>query len=530
MDFFVALIGIIGMIVIVVGMTISRLLLICHPNEVIILSGRKRKLSDGTIVGYRLIRGGRAIRIPILEKAARMSLEAIPIELSVKNAYSKGGIPLNVEAIANIKINSNEPSFGNAVERFLGKPLTEIHKIAKDTLEGNLRGVLATLTPEEVNEDRLKFAQSLIDEADSDLNQLGLQLDTFKIQNVSDEAGYLDSIGRRKTAEVISEARRAEAIRAAEAEETEAQSRRQAEIAKAKAEQDIKSAQIDAEKEVKTAQAIASAAARKAEAEQQAAAEAAEAAAQQNAEVAKAKAQQEIRTARIQADREVQVNDAVAQQTIETEKNNLRIKKAELEREAIIKEKEAEVAGEKARAKYEQEMEEERIILQQKRLMADVIEPARAEKEAMELDAQGKAAPILEKGKANLEILARMIKVYQSAEGEGEKVFMLNMLPEIVKQLTDTINKITIDKVSVIDSGDGKGNGVGRFINQLPAALISLSEQIENATGVNILSQFQKHDISLEQLEQLLEKNGVAVNENGGGEAGETPKAPENKG
>ncbi|MCB0313831.1 MAG: hypothetical protein KDH84_11305, partial [Calditrichaeota bacterium] len=331
-------------------------------------------------------------------------------------------------------------------------------------------------------------------------------------------------------AEVISEARRAEAIRAAEAEETEAQSRRQAEIAKAKAEQDIKSAQIDAEKEVKTAQAIASAAARKAEAEQQAAAEAAEAAAQQNAEVAKAKAQQEIRTARIQAEREVQVNDAVAQQTIETEKNNLRIKKAELEREAIIKEKEAEVAGEKARAKYEQEMEEERIILQQKRLMADVIEPARAEKEAMELDAQGKAAPILEKGKANLEILARMIKVYQSAEGEGEKVFMLNMLPEIVKQLTDTINKITIDKVSVIDSGDGKGNGVGRFINQLPAALISLSEQIENATGVNILSQFQKHDISLEQLEQLLEKNGVAVNENGGGEAGETPKAPENKG
>ena len=526
MDFFVALIGIIGMIVIVVGMTISRLLLICHPNEVIILSGRKRKLSDGTIVGYRLIRGGRAIRIPILEKAARMSLEAIPIELSVKNAYSKGGIPLNVEAIANIKINSNEPSFGNAVERFLGKPLTEIHK---DTLEGNLRGVLATLTPEEVNEDRLKFAQSLIDEADSDLNQLGLQLDTFKIQNVSDEAGYLDSIGRRKTAEVISEARRAEAIRAAEAEETEAQSRRQAEIAKAKAEQDIKSAQIDAEKEVKTAQAIASAAARKAEAEQQAAAEAAEAAAQQNAEVAKAKAQQEIRTARIQAEREVQVNDAVAQQTIETEKNNLRIKKAELEREAIIKEKEAEVAGEKARAKYEQEMEEERIILQQKRLMADVIEPARAEKEAMELDAQGKAAPILEKGKANLEILARMIKVYQSAEGEGEKVFMLNMLPEIVKQLTDTINKITIDKVSVIDSGDGKGNGVGRFINQLPAALISLSEQIENATGVNILSQFQKHDISLEQLEQLLEKNGVAVNENGGGEAGETPKAPDKK-
>lgn len=436
---FVIVIVAAGAILVIAGL-ISQFLLICHPNEVIVLSGRMRKLADGSVVGYRIIRGGRALRIPIIEKAARMSLEVMPVELMVQNAYSKGGIPLKVEAIANVKVDSTEPTFGNAVERFLGKPESEIHQIAKDTLEGNLRGVLATLTPEEVNEDRLKFAESLIDEADSDLKQLGLQLDTLKIQNVSDEAGYLDSIGRKKTAEVISAARKAEAEKTAEAEQTEAESRQRAEVAKANAERKIKSAQIAAE-------------------------------------------------------RDVNVDKAIAEQKIEVENNNLRVKKAELEKIAVIKEQEAKVAGEKAKAQFEQDMEKERIVLQQKRLTADVIEPARAKKEAMELEAQGSAAPILEQGRAKIQVLKEMIETYQSANGEGEKIVMLNILPEIISELAGTVGKVSIEKVSVIDTGpsNGHGNGVGRFVNQLPSAVLSFVEQIENATGVNILNQFQQH-------------------------------------
>lgn len=437
-EFIVAIFGIALFAVIVIMVTISRLLLICHPNEVIVLSGRKRKMPDGSTVGYRLIRGGRALRIPMIEKAARMSLETIPLDLSVVNAYSKGGIPLKVEAIANIKIDSTEPTFGNAVERFLGKSQPEIHEIAKDTLEGNLRGVLATLTPEEVNDDRLKFAGSLIEEADSDLKALGLQLDTLKIQNVSDDAGYLDSIGRRKTAEVLSQARKAEAERKSEAEQAEAEAERMAEIAQAVAKKEIQSAQIE-------------------------------------------------------ADRTVNVNRARAQQDVETENNALRIKKAELEREAIIKEKEAEVAGEKARVTFEQEVEHERIELQRRRLMADVIEPARAKKEAMELEAKGDAAKIIENGLANVNILNQMIATYKSAQGDGEKVFVLNMLPEIINQLVGTVGKLNIDKISVIDSGSGKS--VAGLMGQLPNAVISLNEIIENATGVNILSNFKKDEL-----------------------------------
>lgn len=478
---------------IVLALFISRYLLICQPNEVVILSGRKRKLDDGTVVGYRIIQGGRALRIPILEKAARMSLETIPLELSVKNAYSKGGIPLKVDAIANVKIQSDEAALGNAVERFLSLPEVELHKIAKDTLEGNLRGVLATLTPEEVNEDRLKFAQSLIDEADNDLQQLGLQLDTLKIQNVSDDAGYLDSIGRRKTAEVLADARKGEAEKAAEAQEAEAIARQKAEVAKAKADQAIRTAEIETQLEVKRAQAAADSAARQAEAEQAALAQEAEAESKRRADVAKTLSDQRIKTAEIDADREVKTSRAVADQNIAAAQNDLRVKEAELEMVAVIKEQEASVAGEKAKVQYEQSMEEERIILQQKRLMADVIEPARARREALEQEAKGAAAPILEEGTARLKVLEQMIATYKTADGEGEKIFVLNMLPEIIKELVDTVNKVNIDKMTVIDGGSsGPAGGVGRVVNQLPGAVISLAEQIETATGVNILSQLQR--------------------------------------
>ena len=83
--------------------------------------------------------------------------------------------------------------------------------MAKDVLEGNLRGVLSRLTPEEVNEDKLAFAEKLLEEAEHDLGKLGLTLDTMKIQNVWDERGYLDSIGRKQSAEIIKKSRIAEA-------------------------------------------------------------------------------------------------------------------------------------------------------------------------------------------------------------------------------------------------------------------------------------------------------------------------------
>jgi flotillin len=203
----------------VVALVLTRFLYICQPNEVLVFSGGQRAgATAGRKVGYRIIKGGRAVRIPLLETVDSMDLTNMPIEVGVQGAYSKGGIPVNVHGIANVKIAGEQPVLDNAIERLLGVDRGHIMQMAKDTLEGNLRGVLATLTPEELNEDKIKFAQSLLAEAEDDLRKLGLELDTLKIQDVSDDVNYLDSIGRRQSAEVQKKAMIAEARAKAESQ------------------------------------------------------------------------------------------------------------------------------------------------------------------------------------------------------------------------------------------------------------------------------------------------------------------------
>ena len=242
-------IGIVGLAIIlavcllVVFVIVKNFLYIGRPNEVLIFSGRDHKLEDGSVVGYRLVFGGLAIKRPIIETVDRMDLRVFPVRIDTRGAYSKGGIPLNVHAIANVKISSNPDEVHNAIERFLGRDRNEMIRVAQETLEGNLRGVLATLTPEEVNENRLKFAEQLSGDVDPDLEKLGLQLDTLKIQNVSDDRDYLDSLGRRRIAEIIKTAEVAESDSMKAAEESEAEAQGEGEVARRNAQAQIQKAQ-----------------------------------------------------------------------------------------------------------------------------------------------------------------------------------------------------------------------------------------------------------------------------------------------
>ena len=190
---------------------LRQLYYICQPSEVLIFAGLRRRTGAGHQVGYRTVRGGSALRIPVLEEVMRLDLSNMIIDLRVDNAYSKGGVPLNVSGVANIKISGDEPGIHNAIERLIGKDQDEIRHIAKETLEGNLRGVMASLTPEQLNEDKVTFAKTLLDEAEDDLQKLGLVLDTLQIQNISDDVRYLDSIGRKQLVELKRDSRIAEA-------------------------------------------------------------------------------------------------------------------------------------------------------------------------------------------------------------------------------------------------------------------------------------------------------------------------------
>jgi flotillin len=238
-------------VAIVLSVVIKRLLYVSAPNEALILSGRVRKVGQREL-GYRVIRGGRALRMPLFELIDSVDLTNIAIDIEVKSAYSKGGIPLNVHGVANVKLPGEEPLLNNAIERFLGRTRPEIMRVAKETLEGNLRGVLAQLTPEEVNQDKVRFAEKLLEEAEHDLSRIGLVLDTLKIQNITDDVGYLNSIGRIQGARVRMDASVAEARAVADANAQQSLNWCASQIAKVDA--DLAIAQQETNKRVLDAQ------------------------------------------------------------------------------------------------------------------------------------------------------------------------------------------------------------------------------------------------------------------------------------
>jgi len=220
-----------AVVVVFLYIMLTRLLWVSTPNEALIFSGVTRTVGNRK-VGYRFVRGGRSLRRPLIEKVQTLDLSMFTVMVHVTSAFSRGGIPLTVQGVANIKLPGEEPLLANAVERFMGRSRQEIYHIAKETLEGNLRGVLASLTPEEVNEDKMRFAHTLLEEAEHDMSRMGLVLDTLKIQNVTDEVSYLSSIGRIRGASLNMQQATAEAAARADAAVQQAGNWAASEVAK----------------------------------------------------------------------------------------------------------------------------------------------------------------------------------------------------------------------------------------------------------------------------------------------------------
>lgn len=417
-------------VIVIAIIAINRLVIIVPPNMAASITGRRRALEDGTTVGYRTVTGGRTLRIPIIERVQWLSLGTIPLEISVQDAYSKGNIPLGVQAVANVKIASApEAVFNNAVERLLGKNISEIEGLARETLTGNLRGVLAKLTPEEVNEDRLGFARHLSEEADHDLKKLGLQLDVLKIQHVSDKVGYLQAIGEKATAEALRDAEIAKAEAVAETRRKQAEAKRLAEVAQAENDAETKQRQAEARK---------------------------------LAEVA----------------------DAQANVSIAEANNKLRVRQAELDREAETTEKVARVAALQAETEAKTLLEGRRVEMERTRLQADVVQPAEAARLAAEADAKAAAAPILERGRAQAAVLEMLYTEIQKAGDSGLQVFLAEKLPELLGVTVSAMKDVQIDRLTVVDSGGGRGvaNAATQRVNASVAAL----EQIAGAVGLDL--------------------------------------------
>ncbi|MCS6800012.1 MAG: SPFH domain-containing protein [Myxococcota bacterium] len=296
--------------VLMVFAVLRRLVCIAEPHQVLIVSGKRSVAPDGTPLGYTIVRRGRrVIRIPILHQVDAMDMRLIPTDVVVQNAYSKGNIPLRIHAIANVKINGDDRFINNAIERFQGRPVVEIQNVARQTLEGALREVVAQMTPEEVNEDRLKFADRLAVIAEDGLQKLGLQLDTLKIQSVADDTGYLDALGRPRIAQVLRDA-----------ENAENQAQQEITRAQARAHQRAESARADNEKLILQKRNEL----RRIQAELEGQAQAVEREAEAAARTARAQAEQQLQALRAELERLRLQADVVIPAEIEREAAELR--------------------------------------------------------------------------------------------------------------------------------------------------------------------------------------------------------------
>ena len=492
----------VALAVIIAFWLLSRNYIKVPPNVAAVISGRSRKLPDGTMVGYRLVRGGATLIFPFLEKVDYLSLNVLTVPLATSRAYTVQGVPVSVKAVANVKIKGDDESLRAASERFLGMKPDEFHRLVFQTLEGHLRAILGTLTVEEINNDRQSFAQKLASEAAGDLEKMGIGLDALTIQEISDDEGYLDALGKKRTAEV----------------------RRDAEIGEAEATRDSKIkaslAMQEGEKVRLESEALIAASTRQTEVQRaQYTAEILreKAKSDQAGPLADAKARQEVVAEEVRIERiRTQEQIAVQEQEVLRREKELEatvVKKAEAERRAAV-----------LRAQGEQEA----AILAAEGRKQSVIATAEAESEKLQREGKGRASAVAAEGLAEAErikalglaeaekIQAQGLAEAKSIEARGlaeaaaikEKAAawrefndaarlqtILEKLPSIIEATAPALRAVSeplgkIDKIVMIDQGGSDGNGHGsgginRFAQTGPTLIFGLLQQLQ-ALGLNV--------------------------------------------
>ncbi|MEQ2007822.1 MAG: SPFH domain-containing protein, partial [Limisphaerales bacterium] len=185
------------------------------PNEVLVISGRKRRVQDpdGKMrdVGFRIVKGGGVFVWPVFEKVDILSLELLTIDVQTPEVYTSKGVPVKVDGVAQIKIKGDDISIATAAEQFLSKTTDEIKNVATQTMEGHLRAILGTMTVEEIYQNRDAFASRVQEVAAGDMANMGLGIVSFTIRDIRDTQGYLDALGKPRIAQVKRDAQIAQA-------------------------------------------------------------------------------------------------------------------------------------------------------------------------------------------------------------------------------------------------------------------------------------------------------------------------------
>jgi flotillin len=460
------------------------------PNQVLVVSGLKRKAEDGSRVGFRIVKGGGTFVWPIFEKVDILSLELLTIDVQTPEVYTSKGVPVKVDGVAQVKVKGDDVSIRTASEQFLGKATDEIRNIATQTLEGHLRAILGTMTVEEIYQNRDAFASRVQEVAAGDTANMGLTIVSFTIRDIRDSQGYLDALGKPRIAQVKRDAQIAQAEADRDAQIRSAQAKQAGQEAQFQADSKLAEAQRDYQSNVAMYQAAVN---------------------QKKAESDLAYDLQKFKTGQLVKAEEVQVSIIEKQKQIELQQQEIMRKQRELEA-TIQKPADAERYRVETLAnakKFQLETEAAGTASATKATGfadADVAKVSGiAEAEANKARGLAEAAVIEAQGKATAEAMRVKAESFKQYNEAAVIEMIVRILPEVAGKVSEPLSKM--EKMVIINSGNGPGGGASKLTGDITQIISQLPPILESLTGV-------KFEKLLEQVPAL--KKAMAKDEDTG--------------
>ena len=435
----------------------------CPSNKIIVVYGK-----TGGERTAKCVHGGGTFIIPLIQDYGVLSLEPMTTDIDLKGALSKGNIRVAVPSTFTFGISTDERIMINAAERLLGLSRAEVITQASDIILGQLRLAIATLSIEEINQDREKFLEQINANVNTELKKIGLEIINVNIKDITDESGYIDAIGRKAAAEAINKAK----VEVAQQEklgavgEAEANKEKEVQVAQQSAMTEIGKTNASKEQRIKTADL--------------------EAQAVEGENIAKANIAEYNATLSVkQADafREGEVAKANAQRDVllaQKEQEEAKLKKEELARQEV----------EKLKIQVEADAEAERL----RRVangQADAIKAKYfAEAEGVKAVLEAKAA-----GYADL------VRISNNRPEIATSFLMIEKIQDIVAKQVEAIKNIKFDKITVWDGGAGSANGstTANFMRDLIKSLPAMHDLASQA-GIELPSVLGKVDNGIEDI------------------------------
>ncbi len=438
----------------------------CPSNKIIVVYGK-----TGGEKTAKCVHGGGTFIIPLIQDYGVLSLEPMTTDIDLKGALSKGNIRVAVPSTFTFGISTEPRIMINAAERLLGLSKADVITQASDIILGQLRLAIATLTIEEINQDREKFLEQINANVNTELNKIGLEIINVNIKDITDESGYIDAIGKKAAAEAINKAK----VEVAQQEklgavgEASANKEKEVQVAEQTAQTFIGKTNAEREQRIKTAELEA---------------QAVEGENISKANIAEYNATLAVKQA--EAFREGEIAKANAQRDVllaQKEQEEAKLKKEELAKQEVEKLKiqvEADAEAERAR----------RVALGE----ADAI------KAKYFAEAEGIKAVLEAKAKGYQDL----VKISNNRPEIATSFLMIEKIEKIVEKQVDAIKNIKFDKITVWDGGAGSSNGstTANFMKDLIKSLPAMHD-LANQAGIELPQVLGKVDNGLEKENEI---------------------------